>query len=79
MAAPAPALELKRTNWWIPWIMLIAGLIIGYFIGRTTTMQAQAKLGDCVRRDSTVVATNVSAQSCQATCATCSWVQGPVN
>ena len=65
-----------RPSWYLPLIMLVAGLIIGYFVGRTMTMIALAKVGDCVRGDSTVVASNVSQQSCQETCRTCTWVQG---
>jgi hypothetical protein len=63
-----------RRNWLVPLVMLLIGLIAGYFIGRQT-MAAQAQLGDCVRGDSTVVASNVSEQSCQATCRTCMWEQ----
>ena len=60
MTTPA---EIPRTRPFFPWIMLAVGLLIGYFVCRMT-MQAQAKLGNCVSADtSRVVATRVS--SCQ--------------
>ena len=71
-AQPTPS---QRPRWFLPLIMLIAGLIIGYVIGMTTTKMALTKAGDCVRGDSTVVATGVSQQSCRETCPTCMWVQ----
>jgi hypothetical protein len=63
-----------RTRWYYPWIMFVAGLIVGFFIGQYTLRMA-TRSGDCIRSDGTVVAHNVSQQSCQATCSTCTWVQ----
>jgi hypothetical protein len=63
-----------RARWYYPWIMFVAGLIVGFFVGRYT-LRAATTGGNCIRSDGTVVARNVSQQSCQATCSTCSWVE----
>lgn len=59
---------------WLPWMMLLAGLIVGFIVGRMTASMAQARLGNCVTRD-TVVITGVSQKECQAECPTCTWTQ----
>ena len=69
-----PPLDKPRIRWLVPLIMLLIGLFVGYFIGQRT-MEAKAKLGQCIRGDSTVVANNVTQQSCEETCETCMWEQ----
>jgi hypothetical protein len=75
MSTPPLPNPTPRTNWILMVVMLLIGLVAGYFIGKKTTSDAQAVLGDCIRRDSTVVATNVSMQSCQISCSSCMWEQ----
>jgi hypothetical protein len=67
--------EPYRSRSLLPWIMLAAGLIIGFFAGRQTMSMQMAKIGDCVRSDTTYAALNVTQQSCTATCPSCMWVQ----
>lgn len=67
--------EPFRSRRLLPWIMLALGLIVGYFMGRQTMSLQMAKIGDCVKSDTTYVALNVTQQSCQASCPTCMWVQ----
>lgn len=69
-----PSIEKPRPRWLVPFIMLLIGLFVGYFFGQRT-MAAKAKLGQCIRGDSTVVANNVTLQSCEDTCETCMWEQ----
>jgi hypothetical protein len=70
-----PAGTSFRANRYFPWIMLLIGLIAGYFIGRATYSMAQARLGNCVSSDSTLVDSDVSQKECQAECPTCTWTQ----
>ena len=73
MTAPA---EIPRSRSFLPWIMLIAGILIGYLFCRMT-MEATAKLGNCVSPDtSRVLATGVTPDQCEAICDECSWTQG---
>ena len=72
MTAPAPA-QLSRFRW-LPWIMLLVGLIIGYFIGKTSAATAPVT-GDCLKGDSTPASTNVSQRQCRLDCPSCTWVQ----
>ena len=69
-----PSLGKPRNTWLVPLSMLLIGLLVGYFVGHRT-MQAKASLGQCIRGDSTVVANNVTQQSCEDTCETCMWEQ----
>jgi hypothetical protein len=72
----APTTETFRSRWYLPWIMLALGLVIGYIVGRYTYSLAQAKVGNCVSSDTTeVVATGVSFGECRDICPTCSWTQ----
>lgn len=73
MTPPSP--ELLRTRSYFPWLMLLVGLVVGFFIGRLTISDAQARLGNCVSTDSTVFDTGVSQTECKADCPTCSWTQ----
>lgn len=75
----APPTETLRPRWYLPWIMLVLGLVIGFIVGRFTYSMAQAKLGNCVSSDTTeIVATGVSPSQCEAICDDCSWTQGGV-
>ena len=73
MTPPPP--PLARNRWLLPLIMLLIGLFIGYWVGKTMEQKAQA-VGDCVSADSsTVVLTDVSQGQCTLRCKSCSWVQ----
>jgi uncharacterized membrane-anchored protein YhcB (DUF1043 family) len=69
-----PPLTAERPRWLFPLIMLLVGLVLGYLIGQRT-MEAKAKLGQCVQGDSTVVSGSVSQQECEERCPTCMWEQ----
>jgi hypothetical protein len=69
-----PSLVKPRNRWLVPLIMLLIGALVGYYFGQRTR-EAKARLGQCIRGDSTVVANNVTEQSCEDTCATCMWEQ----
>jgi hypothetical protein len=69
-----PPLDKRRTSWLVPVIMLLIGLFVGYFLGQQTS-EAKAKLGQCIRSDSTVLAPSVTQQSCEDICDTCMWEQ----
>jgi hypothetical protein len=64
-----------RSRTYFPWIMLAAGLLIGYFSGRQMMSMQMARVGDCVKSDTTYAALNVTKESCTATCPSCMWVQ----
>ena len=59
---------------WFPWLLLLVGLIIGYFVGKTSAAKARV-LGDCIRRDSTSASINVTEGECTLNCPTCTWVR----
>ncbi|HEV8124147.1 MAG TPA: hypothetical protein VGP80_07900 [Gemmatimonadales bacterium] len=66
-----------RTQAWFPWFMLLLGLIIGFFADRAIQTKQQIVTGNCINpRDSSVVASGVSQQSCQTSCPTCIWQRG---
>jgi hypothetical protein len=68
---PSPVLFRSR---WFPWIMLLVGLVIGYFIGKTSAATAPVT-GDCLKGDSTPASINVSQRQCRLDCPSCTWVQ----
>lgn len=68
-----PMVDQPRRRPFFWWLLVLAALILGYAIGRITTKMVSGPLGTCTRSDSTVVARNVSQQTCQSNCASCSW------
>ena len=75
MSPPSPPFP-PATEWrFLKWIFLLVGLILGYGLAKVTTTAKVVAKGDCRNGDSTLVASNVSQQTCQATCPTCIWEQ----
>ncbi len=59
----------------LSWAMLGVGLLVGFGAGYVFHTDQKARLGTCTTRDTMGVTSNVSQQSCQATCPTCTWSQ----
>ena len=74
MTSP-PTPQPDRLRLFLPWFMLLLGLVIGYAVGRVSTNAKGGPLGNCIRRDTSSAAKGVTQQSCQASCPTCTWEQ----
>lgn len=75
---PPPAGSRSVMERVLPWMLLVIGLIAGYWYGRSTCpkVDAVSGLGNCMTKDSTqVVLRNVSVDQCSAECPTCIWVR----
>lgn len=71
---PSPASVFPRRNlcWLYILIALVAGVLIGRYVLYSKTTGG-GPLGNCVASDSTIFASNVTAETCQSRCPTCTW------
>jgi hypothetical protein len=75
MTDPNPEVLSARRR--VNWILLLGALLAGIVLGWTlrTYSLGTGPVGNCVKGDTTIMATNVTQATCRAICRQCTWMQ----
>jgi hypothetical protein len=68
---PSPALVTARRS--LCWLFILIALVAGILIGRYVLYSRGGPRGNCVRPDTSIAASGVTASECQRTCPECTW------